>query len=287
VPSWVIGAGRGHMNDPGRGWRIAPIALLLVACLAGGLAAAQSAGSAFPRAWDDHPDLNGIWQAVGTAHWDLQDHSASAGPPEWGAIGAIPPGLGVVVGGEIPYQSWAIEQKQRNFENRLTEDPEIRCYLPGVPRATYLPYPFRIIQGTDKIMIVYGFAEASRTIHMDKENPEPAPIDSWMGRSHGRWEDDTLVVDVAGFNGRSWFDRVGNFASDNLHVVERYTPLGPDSLLYEATIEDSDVFTHPWLIRMPLYRRLDERIQVLEFKCVEFAEDLIYGHLRRTADEEE
>jgi hypothetical protein len=153
--------------------------------------------------------------------------------------------------------------------------------MPGVPRATYLPYPFQVIQGTDKIMIVYGFAEANRTIHMDRENPEPAPIDSWMGRSHGRWEGDTLVVDVAGFNGQAWFDRAGNFASDTLHVVERYTPIGPNALMYEATIEDPNVFTRPWKMSMPLYRRLEENAQVLEFKCVEFSEELLYGDLRK------
>ena len=247
---------------------------------------AQVVTGEFPRAWDGQPDLNGVWQAIGTAHWDIQDHPASAGPPEFGAIGAVPPGLGVVVGNEIPYQEWAIEQKQRNLANRYTEDPEIKCYLPGVPRATYLPYPFQIIQGTDKIMIVYGFAEANRTIHMDKENPEPAPIDTWMGRSHGRWEGDTLVVDVAGFNGQSWFDRAGNFASDTLRVTERYSPLGVDALLYEATIEDPNVFTEAWTMRMPLYRRLEEAARVLEFKCVEFSEELLYGHLRQQTDEE-
>ena len=249
--------------------------------LATGHAVAQPADGGFPRAWDGHPDLNGVWQSIGTAHWDIQDHPASAGPSEFGAIGAVPPGQGVVVGNEIPYQPWALEQKQRNFQNRYADDPEVKCYMPGVPRATYLPYPFQIIQGTGKIMIVYGFADANRTIHMDKEHPEPAPIDSWMGRSHGRWEGDTLVVDVAGFNGQAWFDRAGNFASDTLRVTERYTPLNRDALMYEATIEDPNVFTRPWAIRMPLYRRLEEHAQVLEFKCVEFAEGILYDHLRR------
>ena len=258
---------------------------LLAVTVAGGHAAAQSGDREFPRAWDGRPDLNGIWQAIGTAHWDIQDHPAGAGPPEFGTIGAVPPGQGVVVGNEIPYQPWALEQKQRNFENRYTDDPEIRCYLPGVPRATYLPYPFQIIQGTDKIMIVHGFAEANRTIHMDKEDPEPAPIDSWMGRSHGRWDGDTLVVEAAGFNGLAWFDRAGNFASDALRVTEHYTPVTPDALMYEATIDDPNVFTRPWTMRMPLYRRLEEHAQVLEFKCVEFSEALLYDHLRRGAAE--
>ena len=263
----------------------ASAAALALVCLAAGQAGAQAVDGAFPRAWDGHPDLNGVWQAIGTAHWDVQDHPASAGPSELGAIGAVPPGQGVVVGNEIPYQPWALEQKQRNSENRYTDDPEIKCYLPGVPRATYLPYPFQILQGTDKIMIVYGFAEANRTIHMDMENPEPAPIDSWMGRSHGRWDGDTLVVEAAGFNGLAWFDRAGNFASDGLRVTERYTPVTPDALMYEATIEDPNVFTRPWTMRMPLYRRLEDNVQVLEFKCVEFSESLLYDHLRRGAAE--
>jgi len=252
-------------------------AAIMAVLLLAGSAAAQDA----PRAFDGNPDLNGVWQAIGTAHWDIQDHPASAGPPDMGAIGSIPPGQGIVVGNEIPYRPDALEQKQQNFENRWTDDPELKCFMPGVPRATYLPYPFRIIQGDQKIMIVYGFAEANRTIHMDKENPEAPPLDTWMGRSHGSWDGDTLVVDAQGFNGEPWLDRAGNFASNGLHVVERYTSMGANSIMYEATIEDPNVFTEPWTIRLPLYRRLEENARVLEYKCVEFSEDLVYGHLRR------
>lgn len=248
---------------------------------------ARAADPEIARDFAGHPDLNGVWQAIGTANWNIQTHRAAAGPAEFGAIGAIPPGYGVVVGDEIPYQEWALAQREQNFEHRYTLDPEIRCYMPGVPRATYLPHPFQIVQGDRKILIVYGFAETSRTIHMDKENPEPAPIDSWMGRSHGRWDGDTLVVDVSGFNGQSWFDRAGNFASNNLRVTERYTPMGSDALMYEATIEDPTVFTRPWTLRMPLYRRLEPNARVPEFKCVEYAEEIIYGRLRRQTEEEE
>ena len=267
------------MSDRLRETFMVVVALFAVVSFVAGPAVAQTA--AVSRAFDGHPDLNGVWQAIGTAHWDLQDHPASAGPADFGAIGAIPPGQGVVVGNVIPYQASALAQRQRNFENRYTDDPEIKCFLPGVPRATYLPHPFQIIQGDKKIMIVYGFAEANRTIHMDKENPERAPIDTWMGRSHGLWDGDTLVVDVAGFNGQAWFDRAGNYASPALHVVERYTPMGPNTLMYEATMDDPEVFTAPWTIRMPLYRRLEENAQVRECECVGFAEDLIYGHLRK------
>ena len=235
------------------------------------------------RMFDGHPNLNGIWQAMNTANWDLQDHPAQAGPVvnRIGALGAIPPGQGVVEGNEIPYKPAALAQKKKNFDKRMIDDPEAKCYQPGVPRATYLPHPFQFIQGDKKIMIVYGYADANRTIHMDKPKPEPAPIDSWMGRSHGRWDGDTLVVDVAGMNGQAWFDRAGNFGSENLHIVERYTPVNADILNYEATIEDSTVFTRPWKIIMPLYRHQEKNAQVLEFKCVEFSEELLYGHLRK------
>ncbi len=258
----------------------AKAAILLAVILLAGRATAQT-GAQAGRTWDGKPDLNGIWQAMNTANWDLEDHPARPGHPDLGAVGAMPPGVGVVAGGAIPYQPQALEQKKKNFANRIKDDPEAKCFMPGVPRATYMPFPFQIVQGNQKIMMVYGFAEASRTVHMDKAKPEPAPIDSWMGRSHGRWEGDTLVVEAAGFNGEAWFDRSGNFASSALKVTERYTPAGPNVINYEATLEDASVYTKPWTIRMPLYRRLEPGARVVEYKCVEFSEDLLYGHLRK------
>ena len=246
-----------------------------------GQALGQSSTYQAERTTDGKPNLNGIWQSINTANWDLQDHPAYPGLPIGGAIGAVPPGQGVVVGNDIPYQDWAIEQKDENFANRLTEDPEAKCYLPGVPRATYMPYPFQIIQGTEKMLIAYGYAEAVRTVHLDKENPEPAPIDSWMGRSHGTWDGETLVVEVTGFNGEAWLDRAGNFHGSGLRVTERYTPISPNALMYEATLEDPDVYTRPWTIKMPLYRRLEENARLVEYKCIEFSEELLYGHLRK------
>ena len=253
--------------------------------LVAGCTTPQNQSAQLPRAYDGHPDLSGIWQTIGTANWNLEDHGAAGGPPELGAIGTTPPGKGVVVGGQIPYQDWAAKQQQTNYDNRYQTDPEAKCYLPGVPRATYLPHPFQILQGTSKIMIVYGFAETNRTIHMDKENPQPAPIDSWMGRSHGHWQGDTLVVSAAGFNGQAWLDRAGNFASDTLQVEERYTLTGPNAIRYEVTLEDPNVYTQPWTISMPLYRRLEADAEILEYKCVEYSEELLYGHLRRGASQ--
>jgi len=231
-------------------------------------------------AQDRKPDLNGIWQVLNTANWDLEGHAAAPGPlPQLGAIGAIPPGLSVVEGDTIPYLPEAAAKKKENFANRMKLDPEVRCYLPGVPRATYMPYPLQIVQSDKYIVISYQYASAVRTINMD--NHKKAPIDSWMGWSNGHWEDEALVVDVTGLNDQTWLDRAGNFHSDALHVVERYTPRSPDTLSYEATLEDPKVFARPWKISMILYRHAEPHAKLLEFKCVEFVEELMYGPLRK------
>src|SRR5881296_3438916 len=250
---------------------------LLLAVLS---AAGQTPAYRAPRTADGKPNLNGIWQALNEANWDIEAHAAGFGRVvALGAEDAVPPGLGIVEGGPIPYLPAAAAKKKENFEKRLTLDPEVKCYLPGVPRANYMPSPFQIIQTPKYIMMVYTFARAVRTIYMDDH--KEAPADSWMGWSNGRWEGETLVVDTTGFNDQTWFDRAGNFHSDALHVVERYTATSPDHLLYEATIEDPKVFTRPWKISMPLYRRIEKNTQIMEFKCVEFVEELMYGHLRK------
>jgi hypothetical protein len=233
-----------------------------------------------PRTPDGKPNLNGVWQALTSANWDIQDHSAKPGPiVATGALGAIPGGVGIVEGGEIPYQPWAAKKQEENEASWLTLDPVVKCYFPGIPRATYMPFPFQIVQTPDNILVAYEFAHASRTIFMRSKEESPAP--TWMGWSRGRWEGETLVVDVSAFNEDTWFDSAGNFHSDALHVVERYTPIGPDHLMYEATIEDPKVFTRPWKLRLPLYRRIEDHAQLVEFKCVEFVEELLYGHLRK------
>ncbi len=243
-----------------------------------------SPANSFARMPDGKPNLNGIWAASNTANWNLETHAAKHGPvPALGAAFSVPAGLGVVEGGPIPYKPEALAQRDANAANWMTNDPEIKCYLPGVPRATYLPYPFQIVQATEPndILITYEFASASRIVHMRTQ--EEFPVESWMGWSNGKWEGDTLVVDVTGFVDQTWFDRAGNYHSDALHVVERYTPRGPDVIHYEATIEDTKVFTRPWKISMPLYRRLEPNAQLMEYKCVEFAEELMYGPLSKPA----
>ena len=254
----------------------------MTACLALAVALVDAQAPAYraPRTADGKPSLNGIWQAINSASYDIEAHSAGPSPVlELGAAGAIPGGLGIVEGGVLPYRPEALTKRNENRANRLKLDPEIKCYLPGVPRAMYMPFPFQIIQSQKHIMLIHEYAGAVRTIYMTDQTE--APADSWMGWSNGRWEGESLVVDTKGFNDLSWFDRSGNFHSDALHVVERFTARSADTLNYEATIEDPKVFTRPFKISMPLYRRVEPNAQILEFRCVEFVEDLLYGHLRK------
>jgi hypothetical protein len=277
------------------------VALALVAGAVGAVLAitalpVEGQGQAYrpPRLADGHPDLNGIWQTITEANFDIQMHVARPamalregpyGPlPDvpvlaLGAVGAVPPGVGVVDGDALPYRPEALKTKQENQQNWLSRDPEIKCYLPGVPRATYMPYPFQIVQSSSQLMFAYEYAGAIRDVHL--KDPGPAPVDSWMGQSVARWEGDTLVVDVTGQGDQTWFDRSGNFHSDALHVVERYTRTSADVISYEATIEDSKVFTRPWKMSMPLYRRQERNARLMDFKCVEFVEDLMYGQWRK------
>jgi hypothetical protein len=260
------------------------LAAAIVALVATGAlrSASQPADVPFSRMPDGKPNLNGIWAASNTANWNVETHRARQGPvAALGAAFSVPAGLGVVEGGAIPYKPEALAQRDANAKGWMVNDPEVKCYLPGVPRATYMPYPFQIVQSTEPndILVTYEFAAASRIVHMGA--PQEAPVDAWMGWSNGRWESDTLVVDVTALVDQTWFDRAGNYHSDALHVVERYTPLGPDVIQYEATIEDPKVFTRSWKMSMPLYRRVEKNAQLMEYKCVEFAEEMMYGHLSK------
>jgi len=241
-----------------------------------------AAAPARPARIAGRPNMNGIWQAINTANWNLEDHSASA-TAFWqlGAIGAIPAGQSVIVdnNGVIPYTPAALKKRAENQAGWPKSDPEAKCYMPGLPRATYMPYPFQIVQGQKDILFVYEYASSNRIVHMSNHT-EP-PVDSWMGWSNGKWDGDTLVIEATGFNDQSWFDRAGNHHTEALKVTERYTMQGDNVLMYEARMEDPKTFTRPWTIRMPLYRRLEPNVQLLEFKCVEFSEELLYGDLKK------
>lgn len=270
-------------------WCASLTTLVFVACCA----SAQNQPFDLPRLADGHPDLNGIWQSLNEANYDLEAHLARPalavregpyGPlptPEvlrLGAVGAVPGGMSVVEGETIPYRPDMLKIRNDNRVNWIDRDPEIRCYLPGVPRATYMPHPFQLLQSPTAFFIAYEYAGAVRNVYL--EDPGPALVNSWMGQSVGRWDGDAFVVEVTGLNDQSWLDRSGNFHSDDMRVLERYTLSEPNMMIYSATIEDVNVFTRPWTITMPLYRRVD-RDALMEFKCAEFVEELIYGQWRK------
>jgi len=260
--------------------RVVAIAAGAGVLLIAGMASVPTAGQTSPsrrapapsRTRAARPDLQGIWQVANTAAWDIQDHAGERFPG-LPARFSVPAGQGVVEGNDIPYQAWARAKKQDNYRNRATADPEARCYLPGVPRITYMPFPFQIFQAADRVVILYEYLHTTREIYTDGSPHSNLATEFWMGDSRGHWDRDTLVVDVTLFTDQTWFDRAGNFHSDGLHVVERYTRTGPDHLRYDVTIEDPKVFTRPWKMSMPLYRRQEMNAQLLEYECYAYARE--------------
>lgn len=242
---------------------------------------APDASAARPSRIGEEPNLNGVWQAMNTAYWNLEAHSAEQLKEFWqlGSLAAIRAGQSVIVGdGKIPYLPEALAKRDENRAGWPKSDPETKCYLPGIPRATYMPYPFHIIQGGGNILMAYEYASANRVIFMS-DHQEP-PVDTWMGWSNGHWEDNTLVIETTGFNDLTWLDRAGNYHSNQLKVTERFTPTDDSHMLYEATLEDPQVYSEPWTIRMTLYRNVEPNAEILEFKCVPFVEDLLYEDLK-------
>ena len=219
-----------------------------------------------PRTPDGKPDLNGFWQVLGTAHWNIEAHSASEG---------VPAGFSAVEGGTIPYQPWALTKRNENFQNRLSADPLRKCYLPGVPRAMYLPFPFEITQMPNHVLMAFEFAHATRTIFFDG-TPHLEDLDFWMGDARGKWDGDTLVVDTVSLGDKTWFDEAGNFHSDALKTVERLTPIDGNHLNYEVTIEDSKVFTRPWKLNLIIYRRLEKNLELLDYECAEHVYEKLF-----------
>ena len=265
----------------------------LLICLSALVISGFSYAQEITKGPNGKPDLNGVWQVLNTANYNLESHPASAsmqlveGPVvpiphsdilALGAVGSVPAGLSVVIGETIPYKEKALQRREDNRKNWLTRDPEIKCYLPGVPRATYMPYPFQIFHSESAFFIAYEYAGAVRNVYLD--DPGDPPVDSWMGQSKGYWDGNSFVIEVKGFNGQTWFDRAGNFHSDQLKVTERYTLLNNHTMKYEAKMEDPQTFTRPWEIEMILYKRVGKDAELQQFKCVEFIEELIYGQWR-------
>jgi len=270
---------------------VAGVALWLTVPTAG---QGQAAGVARNK-WDSKPNLEGIWQSLANANWDIEGSSAQPGPrPEiMGVYGAQPASQGIVLDGPLPYKPEALKKKQQNFANRMISkvmndpsrydsgDPELQCYRPGIPRANYMPFPFQIFQNPDQILFVYEYKRSMRSIYMDPSplSKEEAPVDSWMGWHTGKWDGDTLVITSNALQNYTWLDRAGNHHSNQMTVVERWTPRGANHINYEATITDPEIFTRPWKMGFPVYRRLEPNVQLLEFNCVPFVEELMYGPL--------
>jgi len=249
-----------------------------------------------PRGPDGvHPDLNGVWQVLNTANYNIEAHPASAalqlrpGPyvpvpaaevVALGAIGAVPAGIGIVQGdGKIPYTADALKTRDENRAKAIENDPEVKCYLPGIPRANYMDKPFQIFHSDKAVFFAYEYAGAVRNVFL--EDPGEAPVDSWMGQSYGKWDGDTFVIEVTGLLPDTWLDRSGNLHGSTTKVVERWTPTSDNTMRYEATITDEETYTKPWTIAFNLYKRVGEDAQLQQFKCVEFVEELMYGHLRK------
>jgi hypothetical protein len=265
------------------------LATAVAAALAAAPSFAQQSGAAANRAAriGGQPNINGIWQAMNSANWNLEAHSAEALEDFWelGSLGAIPAGQSVIDGdGKIPYLPEALAQRDENRAGWPKSDPETNCYLPGIPRATYMPFPFQIVQGGGNILFVYTYASTNRLVNMGE--PIEPPVDTWMGQSNGRWDGDTLVVETTGFNGMTWLDRAGNHHTNTLKVTERFQPVSVNHLQYSATLEDPAVYSRPWTISMPLYRHIDPKAQILEFKCVPFVEELLYKDLELPSDQQ-
>jgi hypothetical protein len=268
--------------------------LMAAATLAIGAAQTSAQNWKMPRTAGGKPDLNGVWMSAGRHNYNIEPHSASAGMAmregplgpipakevvKLGSIASVPASLGVVEGNSIPYKPEALKLRDENAANFLERDPEVKCYLPGVPRANYMPYAFQIFHNDDALFFAYEYAGAVRNILL--KDPGPAPADSWMGQAWVKWDKDTAVITVTDMNGETWLDRAGNYIGYGAVVTERYTLTGPNTLAYEATIENPDVFTKPWKIAYTLYKMEGKDAQLQQFKCVEFVEELMYGHLRK------
>jgi hypothetical protein len=224
--------------------------------VSGPVAAQAPAARQIPRTADGRPNLQGIWQVRNRASYNIEDHLARH---------KMPPGRGVVEGGAIPYQEWALKKRDENYANRYTADPLASCFMPGVPRIMYMEHPYQIFQTRDHVAITFEWSLAHRLIYTNGSKPHDG-IEFWMGDSRGRWDGDTLVVEVTNHNGKPWLDMAGNFHSEALKLTERYTLTDADTIRYEVTVEDPKVFTRPWKMSMPIYRHKDMD-RVLEYHC--------------------
>jgi len=237
--------------------------VLTIALTVAGALALRAQGAPVPRTADGKPDFSGIWETLSKADYNIEAHSASR---------IAPAGEGIVAGGALPYKPEMLAKRKQNVEARATADTEAKCYLPGVPRIMYIQHPFQIVQTPNSVLMLFEYVHATRSVFMNSPHLK-GPLDWWMGDSRGTWDGDTLVVDANNFNEETWFDRAGNFHSDALHVVERYTLADRDHITYAATIEDPKVFTRPWTVSLVFYRHTEPNVRLLDYECYAFALD--------------
>src|SRR5580658_4735170 len=223
---------------------------------------AELASAQIPRTADGKPNLQGIWQVRGGP-------ASGSGAASGNAAAELKT---VVQGGTLPYSPAAAAKKQENFANRQKADPLNQCFLPGTPRIMYLDYPFQIFQTPEQVAITFAWSSVYRLIYTNGKPPKHEGFDSWMGNSRGHWEGDTLVVSVTDHNDKTWFDAAGDFHSEALKLTERYTLLNADTIQYEVTVEDPQVFTKSWKMSMPLVRQKN-MARLLEYQCQAEAEE--------------
>ena len=207
-----------------------------------------------PRAAGDssHPDISGIWQAKAAVGDDIE--KSIVDPPNK----------------KIPYLPAAAAKAKQNAANKAKLDPIGKCYNPGLPRMIYMNYPIQIFQTPKYIPIVSEYSHTYGIIYMDG-SPHVDYIPFWLGDSRGHWDGDTLVVDALSFNDQTWLDKAGNFHSDQLHLVERFTRTAADTLTFEATISDPKVFSKDWKISVPLTLDKKPNARLMEYECQELA----------------
>jgi hypothetical protein len=235
---------------------------------------AEVKGGPAPRLPDGTPDLQGAWlqRTIGNS-MSMFSIERTPGHPKT----QIPATAGVIVDppdGQIPYQPWARQKQVDLGENHMIEESDAHCFMGGLPHSMYTPFGMRILQPPGFVVMTWEFMHSYRIIPLDGR-PHVAPgIHLWEGDSRGKWDGDTLVIDVTNQVGRTWLDQSANFHSDAIHVVERITPIDSNNLRYEATIEDPKVYTRPWTIQFFFSRILDPKFEHLEFACIEGEVDL-------------
>jgi hypothetical protein len=231
--------------------------------------APQAQTSAPKLTADGKPSFEGFWNnAAGSAPWDIEPHPAAF---------QVPAGEGVIIDPadhKIPYKPEALAKRNDLRDNHSFDDPQGHCAPSGLPRQTYTPFGFQIVQPRGAVVILYEAEHAYRVIRTDGSSHVPATVKMWQGDSIGHWEGNTLVVDSRNFNGRTWLDMAGNFTTESLHLIERFTPVDANTIQYEATLEDPTIYARPWTMRFPL-RRVNQRgYYILEFACHEGERDL-------------